>query len=253
MSIRAYSIVARELKQLRSFYDTTLRAYKKIKEIQDLAGQSKVFDDTLRDNGVRWSKSEKRIRTEFRKQKIESTLRELILVRSISALETFLTDVIRDVFVVTKSPFMDKSVRLDFSQEELIANNTPTKIYGRIINRETRKLTNGGFNEFIKYYKKRFGIDLSRLGPGYGKMNEYHDIRHILVHRLGQTDDSFRRKYGTDVKQLSIDPYLLDSLLNDLETFVQQVEMEVSRVIEKYDAKNTEYNARYVADIHMAA
>ena len=184
MSIRAYSIVSRELKQLRSFYDTTLRAYDRVKDIQDLAHESEPLNNALRDNSVRWSKTEKRIRSEHRKQIIESILRELILVRTISALETFLTDAIRDIFVVTKSPFMDKSVRIDLSQEELIANNSPTKIYSRIINRETRKLTSGGFNEFIKYYKNRFGIDLSQISPGYKKMNEYHDILHILVHRL---------------------------------------------------------------------
>lgn len=249
MSIRAYSIVSRELKQLRSFYDTTLRAYDRVKDIQDLALASEPLTDALRDNRVRWSKAEKRIRSDHRKQKIESILRELILVRTISALETFLTDAIRDIFVVTKSPFMDKSVRIDLSQEELIANNSPTKIYSRIINKETRKLTSGGFNEFIKYYKKRFDIDLSQINPGYKKMNEYHDIRHILVHRLGQTDEAFRRKYHTDSQRISIDPSLLNSLLDDLEAFVRQVEKEVSQLIDEYTAIDTEYNARYVADI----
>ncbi len=96
MSIRAYSIVSRELKQLRSFYDTTLRAYDRVKDIQDLAQESEPLNVALRYNGVSWSKTEKCIRSEHRKQKIESILRELILVRTISALETFLTDAIRD-------------------------------------------------------------------------------------------------------------------------------------------------------------
>jgi hypothetical protein len=249
MSIRAYSIVSRELKQLRSFYDTTLRAYDRVKDIQDLAHELGPLNDALHDKGVRWSITEKRIRSEPRKQKIESILRELILVRAISALETFLTDAIRDVFVITKSPFMDKSVRIDFSQEELIANNSPTKIYSKIINRETRKLTSGGFSEFIKYYKKRFGIDLDQISPGYKKMNEYHDIRHILVHRLGQTDEAFRRKYHTDFKQISIDSPLLNSFLDNLEIFAKKVDYEVSLLIKNYAGIGIEYNARYIADI----
>jgi hypothetical protein len=249
MSIRAYSIFSRELRQLRSFYDTTLRAYSRVKEIQELADFSEPLKNALHGNGVSWSKSEKRIRTEHRKNKIESILRELILVRAISALETFLTDAIRDVFVVTKSPFMDKSVRIDLSQEELIANNTPTKIYGKIINRETRKLTSGGFNEFIKYYKKRFSIDLSQVSPGYKRMNEYHDIRHILVHRLGQTDEAFRRKYHTDSQQISVDTLLLNSLFDDLETFAVQAEEKIGELIDEYADIDTEYNARYVTDI----
>ncbi len=249
MSIRAYSIVSRELKQLRSFYDTTRHAYDKVKDIQDLAHESEQLNVSLRDGGIRWSEAEKRIRTDHRKQKIESILSELIFVRAISALETFLTDAIRDVFVVTKSPFMDKSVRIDISQEELIANNSPTKIFSKIINRETRKLTSGGFNEFIKYYKKRFGIDLSQISPGYKKMNEYHDVRHILVHRLGQTDEAFRLKYHNDSKQITVDPSLLNSLLDDLDIFVGRVEKEVSRLMQSYSAIDTEYNARYIVDI----
>lgn len=251
MSIRAYSIVSRELKQLRGFYDTTLRAYDKVKDIQDLAHESEVLNRALDDNRVRWSKAEKRIRSTPRKKKIESVLRELILVRTISALETFLTDAIRDIFVVTKSPFMDKSIRIDLSQEELIANNSPTKIYSKIINKETRKLTSGGFSEFIKYYKKRFDIDLSQIHPGYKKMNEYHDIRHILVHRLGQTDEAFRRKYHTDSQKISIDQSLLNSLLDDMEIFVKQVENKVRQLIGEFKAIDTEYNARYIADILM--
>lgn len=249
MSIRAYSVVSRELKQLRSFYDSTLRAYQKVKDIQDISLESEEVKDALDNHGLKWSRAEKKLRTSNHKYKTEAFLRELILVRAISALETFLTDAIRDVFVVTKAPFMDKSARLEFSQEELIANNSPTKIFSRIINRETRQLTSGGFNEFIKYYKKRFDIDLSQIDPGYKRMNEYHDVRHILVHRLGQTDEAFRRKYRTDLQQLTIEESMIESLLDDLTGFVRRLDKEVEEFIQKYKLIDTEYNARYVVDI----
>lgn len=249
MQLRAYSVLSRELVQLRAFYDTTLHAYNKLKDIQDAALTSDPLKDALRSNGLAWTTSEKRIRKQHRKQKIESMLRELILVRVISALETFLTDAIRDVFVVTKSPFMDKSIIIEISQEELIANSSPTKILSKIINRETRKLTSGGFNEFIKYYKKRFEIDLSQIIPGYRKMNEYHDIRHILVHRLGRTDAEFRHKYHTEVQQILVDAFLLDSLLDDITIFTKKVAEKISELIDKYKEIDTEYNARYVIDV----
>ncbi|GAB5415759.1 MAG: hypothetical protein Cons2KO_33620 [Congregibacter sp.] len=249
MSIRSHSIVSRELKQLRSFYETTRSAYDKVQSIQNLAADSPGLERSLTDGGVRWSKLDKRIRTDNRKKSVEAILRELIFVRAISALETFLTDAIRDIFVVTKTPFMDKSARIEFSQEDLIANNTPTQIYTRIIERETRRLTSGGFNEFIKYYKKRFEIDLASIDPGYKIMNEYHDIRHILVHRLGHTDDAFRRKYRVDVKQIQIEPSLLDSFLSDLDVFVNRVASEVRALVDSYATSDTGYNARYIVDI----
>jgi hypothetical protein len=80
-------------------------------------------------------------------------------------------------------------------------------------------------------------------------MNEYHDIRHILVHRLGQTAEAFRRKYHNESQHVSIAPSLLSPLLDDWETFVKQVEEKVSQLIDEYVGIDTAYNARYVAEI----
>jgi hypothetical protein len=191
--LRSYTILKQELKNLREFYSVTSSAYQ---QVQELGGS---IDD-------RSTSARRKIRRHLAiKAKAEAILRELIMVRVISALETFLTDLIRDVFVVTKAPFMDKSVMIQMTQEELIANSTPTQILNRVINKETRKLTSGGFNEFIKYYRKRFDIDLSSLLPGYKVLNEYHDRRHILVHRLGRTDEAYRKKYSTDEKRLRVE------------------------------------------------
>lgn len=247
MSIPAYSIISRELKQLRRFYDSTLHVYQKIGEIQSARSGSRVLKDVLDSHGIRWSRSDRKLRES--NTKTEAILRELIFVRAISALETFLTDAIRDVFVVTKTPFMDKTVKIEFSQEDLIANNSPAKIFSRIINRETRKLTSGGFNEFVKYYKKRFNVDLAQTQPGYSKMNEYHDIRHILVHRLGKTDEAFRRKYHVDLQQIAVDGALVNSLLTDLGDFVARVDRAIDDVIANYSSIDAEYNARFVVDI----
>jgi hypothetical protein len=251
MTIHSYTVVKRELKQLRGFYYTTQRAYDRAKQVIDASESDDVLKRALTAKGLRWTKAEKKYRSDPHKGNVEAILRELIFVRAISALETFLTDVVRDVFIVTKVPFLDKSIRIEMSQEELIANNTPTKIFAKIINRETRSLTSGGFNEFIKYYKKRFNIDLAQISPGYKRMNEYHDHRHMLVHRLGQTDEVFRRKYHTDSKELKIGAEYLDSLLRDLNFFVEAVETQVSKLIQSFSPGDTSYNARYVIEVNL--
>lgn len=249
MSTRSYTILKRELKQLRNFYLTTQFAYNQVKELMELCTTSEDVRDALRDHGVRWSKYEKMSKSDDHKRKVEAMLRELIFVRAISALETFLTDVIRDVFIVTKAPFMDKDLRIEMSQAELIGINTPTMIYSKIINRETRSLTSGGFNEFIKYYKKRFNIDLATIEPSYKKMNEYHDVRHILVHRLGETDEAFRKKHHTSKKRLSIDESYIDGLLDDLDKFTEEVDCEIRSLIKDISSSDSAYNARFVIDI----
>lgn len=228
----------------------TLSAYQQVNDILDVRVKGSTdFDQHLKSNGIVWGSSQKKLRKKSTRNKTESLMRELILVRAISALEIFLTDAIRDVFVVTKVPFMDKSVRIDFSQEDLIANNSPAKLFNRIINKENRKLTSGGFSEFIKYYKKRFNIDLSSTYPGYKIMNEYHDRRHILVHRLGQTDEAYRVKHKTDKKRIDVDSDYIETLLNDIEKFCAEVESQIKAIISGYSTRGSLYNAPYVADI----
>lgn len=41
-------------------------------------------------------------------------------------------------------------------------------------------------------------------------MQEYHDRRHLLVHRLGETDSQYRKKYNANTKSISIsDDYII--------------------------------------------
>ncbi|MEX0958779.1 MAG: hypothetical protein WDZ63_05780 [Burkholderiales bacterium] len=140
------------MKNLREFYSTTSSAYR---QVEKLGGNFNFESGALTRNAKRKAKQKVRRRAASN-LRAETMLRELIMVRVISALETFLTDIIRDVFVVTKAPFMDGTVVIQMTQEELIANSTQTQVLSRVINKETRKLTSGGFSEFIKYYRKRF-------------------------------------------------------------------------------------------------
>lgn len=250
MSLRSYTILKREIKSLNEFLSITLSSYQQVNDILEVRAKNPLdFDNCLKSSGLTWESQKNKLRKQSTRNNTESLLRELILVRSISALEIFLTDAIRDVFVVTKVPFMDKSVRIELSQEDLIANNSPAKIFNRIINKETRQLTSGGFKEFIKYYKKRFNIDLSSISPGYQVMNEYHDRRHILVHRLGQTDEQYRKKYRTEDKNLKVGAEYIEKLLSDISKFCAEVENQINTIISGYSSKGSVYNARFAIDI----
>ena len=111
MSLLSYKVLQIELKNLRVFYSDTILAYEQALYLINLRYKSgSDFDRQLEKDGITWSDEQKRTRKKSQRNKTESILHELILVRSISALETFLTDAIRDVFVVTKAPFMDSDI-----------------------------------------------------------------------------------------------------------------------------------------------
>ena len=97
--------------------------------------------------------------------RIKSTLvlRELIYTRVISALEVFFIETIKDIFLSTTLPFMDTRSELSISNAELLSFKSITEIKNKILQKETRPLTSAGFGAIVKYYKKRFNIDLANI------------------------------------------------------------------------------------------
>lgn len=138
-------------------------------------------------------------------------LRELIFVRIISTLETFLVDSVVEVFAINKEPFKRNYI-VEIPQAELLSAESLSDIFTRIIVRESRSLHSGGFREVKKYYLRTFGIDFADL-VNVSKLEEYHDRRHLLVHQLGKTDKIYQKKYNTQRKIVTVDEqYLLETV-----------------------------------------
>lgn len=247
---RSLNLLRSEIKKLRRFYRGTIDTYA-FNELNEYLKEDETIDNNI---GNFFTNNEilrkKTLKNKRNLKNADSTLRELILVRIISALEAFLVDLVRDAFVVTKQPFLDKNVTYEFTQEDLLYNNNPTEIYKRIIQRETRRLTNGSFTEVIKYYKKRFDLDLASIAPGYNVMNEYHDRRHILVHRLGVTDEQYRKKYKSTESKLSVTEPYLKELFNNIENFSSDVFKGVKNSLLPLIEKSEKYkNAKLIFDV----
>lgn len=253
MSIRSFNLFQEELRVLGDFYEATVDSFKQTEAILDFAGSdANGFQELLQTSDFPWIKSRHFRRKRKFRNKTRKVLRELLLVRMISALETFLIDVIRDIFLKSKVPFMDKAVRHEFSQEELIALNNPTKIFNRIFNRETRKLTNGGFAEVCKYYKSRFDIDLGSHGPGASVMKEYHERRHILVHRLGQTDARYREKHQLNDRTISVSEEYVERLFTDVSAFASELAATAKVYLKSLKSpSNNRRHTRFVVDIDI--
>lgn len=154
------------------------------------------------------------------KNQIPRYLRELIFVRAMSAFEVYLIDSIREIGKIDPALF-GSSEGVEIPREKIFASTSIEHLIDQIIDQDCRSLGSGGFLEITKYYKNRLGIDYSSLQPGQKVLEEYHDRRHILVHRLGMVDKKYTHKYNFSGKKISVDDLYLTKVLADLDTFTQ--------------------------------
>uniref|UniRef100_UPI0025FCE0CE hypothetical protein n=1 Tax=uncultured Chryseobacterium sp. TaxID=259322 RepID=UPI0025FCE0CE len=160
--------------------------------------------------------------------------RELIYIRIISALELFLVQSIRDIFKQTSEPFKSNIKRIELNYSQILNISSVSQLRNQLLNKETRPLSSTGYEDVVKYYKKQLGLDISSIGVGLEKMKYYHQIRHILVHRLGKVDTLFKKKYGYNKTYIQVSEELLLNLFNDVYIYAKKVADIVVNLINSY-------------------
>jgi hypothetical protein len=158
-------------------------------------------------------------------------LREALFVRLISSFEVFLVQSIREVFLVRRDLFHSDK-RLDISYQELLSAKDITTLWSRVIKRETRSLHNQGFPEIVKYYNRYLCIDFNDLSISTRSLNELHDRRHLIVHRLGKTDEYYRHAYNIKKKQILLDEDYFLLALQQIETAVTELVQWIIALLE---------------------
>ena len=88
--------------------------------------------------------------------------KELALIRSVSALEVYLIDTIREVYFSNKSPFMKKGI-MEYQLGEILSCDNINDLHEKYIEKQCRQLHSGGFEDVTKFYKSRFQIDFSKF------------------------------------------------------------------------------------------
>jgi hypothetical protein len=142
---------------------------------------------------------------------LPKTLRETIFVRLISAVEVFHVDLVRAIFTFRRD-LLSREQPLELPYAYVASLTTLSELITKLVDRDCRAITSGGFGDATKFYKQRFQIDLKGL-PGYKELAAAHALRHILVHRLGHTDEQYRRTYKPKKRRVSVDqPYLLEAV-----------------------------------------
>lgn len=218
-NLKSYTNFLNELLVLERFYFATKYSNEETENVINFIRNKKLKFAQETEFGLTVGKPssfsvKKRARTTRR-----NTILEIIYVRIVSALEVLLVSLIRDIFILTKEPFKKQDIKHQFSQGELLSLDSTTSILNMIINKECRKLSSGGYNDIVKYYKRHFNIDIGSFHPGNRRMEEIHDRRHLLVHKLGRTDKAYRQKYNTTTTFVFINEEYLREMISDLRLF----------------------------------
>lgn len=166
-----------------------------------------------------WDQDLQDIRTLEKESNNNLLLNELIFARAISALEIFLVESIKDIFIIQPQifVFLNKTITLHYG--EILSSRSLSSIFSKILVNETHQLSRIGFEDVMKFYKK-LNIDISNSGPGKTQMLMYHEIRHLIVHRLGEADNRFKKNYNYHKEKIEIDDVFLNKSLNEFEDFV---------------------------------
>jgi hypothetical protein len=116
---------------------------------------------------------------------------------------------------------------VELKQSDILSAKSTTEIFNKIINKELRRLSSGGFSEIVKYYKKTLLIDIAEIKPKREIIEEYHQRRHLLVHRLGKTDQFYRDRYNFSEPNITVEKYYLEHCFEDFREFAHEIHNQI--------------------------
>jgi hypothetical protein len=160
------------------------------------------------------------------KRKYVDFLEEMTLIRIISILEDFLMSVVKTAFYYDKNCFHEPRQTIEFQISEFLSKDM-SELEEKYIDGKVSNLHRQGFGEVRKFYKKTFDIDFNDFVTQYDSVDyrikdlvKIHDIRHLLVHRLGKTDAKFQSDYKYTGKQIVLEEEEVILYLQIIDDFV---------------------------------
>lgn len=175
-------------------------------------------------------------------------LRETIFVRLISALEVYLIETIRLAFHSRRDLFRRTEV-VELTYDQMLNARTTAELLAQIVNDECRKLHSQGFPALRRFYLQRFGIDFGKCSVSITALERLHDTRHLIVHRLGVTDQFFRHKHNFQRARTKLTKRQLLDAFDVTRIFCHFVESEINAIIGPAPVQQT---AAFVAKAELA-
>ncbi len=217
---------------LFAYDETILRSTQRAKE-GFIDRKEPIFRTLAGGNEFKLANTLKSLHNKYKKS-FRTILRETIFVRAISVLEVFLIDTVREILLARKDLFLNSEI-VTISYPHLLSFKNSSEIFSYVINKECRNLQNGGFKDINKYFRNRLKIELNNFNEPLRIIFEYHDKRHLIVHRLGSTDKEYRHKYATEAKRVNISEKYLISAFKNIRAFCDFVLNESLQIINSAD------------------
>lgn len=255
--MQCYDRFVKEITDIRRWFFTTLYSYLKVRDqfsecIKEGESVDAELELAFKESGCNSFSLVRRLSSDNIKM-----CKELALIRSISALEVFTVDAVREVYSSNKSPFM-VNTSIEYNISEILSCENIQTLQDKYINSRCRNLHSGGFLEIQKYYKKIFKINFSEFSHRIGEkdfgityLTQYHQIRHLIVHRLGNTDEQYRKNYNCpDANVIRLNEEDLSIWFEVILSFAFFIDKKMNKYILTPPAANeVEIKAEILADL----
>ncbi len=84
----------------------------------------------------------------------------------------------------------------------------------------------------------KFNYKTEKNGYGITYLKQWHQKRHLIVHRLGQTDEQYRKKYNSDESYIILNEQELSDLFDVMKKFADYIEKKLSQYVLTHQADN---------------
>jgi hypothetical protein len=249
--MRAYEHFTKDFNNIVSFYFFQRTIFDEDNDTQEWEKHFDKFKKSIEDESLYIYDTGRVAKISSKKERILhfEKLQELVFVRVITSVEVFLTEVVRDVYQLNKDLFfLDKKFH-EISQAKLLNYKSVSEIASDIVNKDVRALSSGGLKEVEKYYKSVLKIELYDGGPGKRVINQYHDMRHLFVHRSGRMDSKYRHKYNLNGERVYMSEPILLEFLSCMKEFVDSIVGNINRNIKTRKRKSPHNSLNYFHEI----
>ena len=232
---QAQSALRLEATRILRAYDTSLFAYRLAAAsiASDLRSGRRKRDEPVAVDGSptlqRLANSPVELRDRLRDQ-LPPYIRQVLFIRLISALEVFLVQSVRDV-LLAHPELLAKQEQLPLTYSDLARTGSLSELLGKVVSEECRRLQSQGFPGVRKYYKTRLNIDFAAGPVPPSELEEWHDRRNLLVHRLGRPDAFYMHKYGTPRTTTTIGEEYFSSCISQTLHFSQFVDRAITGIV----------------------
>lgn len=236
MQLNAFRKFNLELDRIELLYQATLLSYNTSIEAIDEGFLDGHLDKSNRiaivEADERFLLSKKKLKSKYAK-KLPKEILELVFVRMVSVLEVFMISQIRELFLVRTDLFHSED-KINFSRGELLNSSSITELWEKLIKNELRNLQNQSLSAKSKYFSKYLNINFEQSSEYPLPLECIHDMRHLIVHRLGKTDEQFRKKYRTpDLYNLNLSSEELNRAITSIRNFGKFIFDQSSNLIDE--------------------